>query len=631
MKKIKLAAISLLLFSQFCYAQHSASFQLLVPTPDPQEAGSKVRFQIIIKNSGLTEWESGNFYLSADLFDNNKNYLSKSDRLWSEKSIIPGQAGLFYIDYQLLQNWVGKHFFRVNLFVENKLIAQSDYISFMVEPFIQIPSVPPPVKLGGNVVLSQRYDYSQDIKNSHSSDVNISIFGKVYEKSMRFNSYVSHTSEEQFEINKILFHLQSANYNFRAGDIMPKFTKFSMDGAGMDGCYLLYTGRDSKYFSSLAFGQNISAREGTALTNGVFSRYIYGASFGRRQKTWEIAITGVQSADEKDSITEPGPAKTPQRNRLSSVQLKYRPLGFLDLEGEYGYSWLVEDIDTSAGKKQGHAWRVNADIGAGGLEWKNKFSITGPDFSAPGNPLLIEDRLNYYTSINCGFSSLVSAGLKYDYFKDNLNKSQNELTLENRSAGFEIVLTPRELPSAEAGVELSRVKANPLSGANNITKSYYFNTDIDLWKLKFNTGVRKSEFRDRTTGGNDSDTDIGFLNCYFAIGRFFTSNLGTSISRNLDLDDSSHVDTYSQSLVLNFALRNKKNVSFWIRNLTYKGNSSLNPVNKNTFNTDVEFSRALIGNSRIVAGIGGKKFSDHSEDKNSYTSYKGTVRLVMSF
>jgi len=610
-------------------ADYGANFQLIVVAPDPVEAGSSMKIQVIVKNSGSETWNSGSYCISADIYDTQKNYLAKTEKEWGNNTILPGQSALFFIDYTIPTNWIGKYFLRVNMSSIDKTIEQSEFVSVGVEAFIGAAALPPPIKLGGNIILSYRQEYSKEIDNSYLGNSNISLFGKFEDNSMTFNSYTVHKKDKHFDIDNMLFMFQTPKMTFMAGDIMPEFSKFSLYGSGLNGGYLRV--KQGNVFTSLTAAQSVDAKEGTALTNGVFARYIYGVSVCRSGSAFGARISGVQAYDDKNSILVSGPSAAPLENNLGSLKLNYNPLDNLSFEGEYAYSALDDDTLSDGDKEKDSAWRAGAALEAGPVKWDCEYSLIQPQFHAPGNAAVIGDRSAYDTNFDIKFSELVTMESGYNFYRDNLDNRSDKVTMKNNTADMQLLLTPKRLPDLTLGASLSTVKAKPSTAANNSSLVYFFDSRMGFGGSNLNLGSRMTQFRDSTSSGNDTDTGSLYFNLQSLWTPGFATNAGGSASRNRNILTDDAIDTVAGSLMFNFTLNKKQGLNFWVRDMIYKSDSITSPVETRTSSVNFEFRQAITGDDRIVIGAGYKDYSDKLISASSYSTYNGQIRMVIGF
>lgn len=86
----------MLVFFMFCkagfvFAQNSAMFGVGAIMPTPAEAGKEAVFQVIVTNTGIESWKSGEFFVFVKIYDSNKEYLAESEKLRQMLDIDPGE------------------------------------------------------------------------------------------------------------------------------------------------------------------------------------------------------------------------------------------------------------------------------------------------------------------------------------------------------------------------------------------------------------------------------------------------------------------------------------------------------------------------------------------------------------
>lgn len=128
--------------------------QLAVPLPYPVKAGEKLTFQVILINTGTEKWTAGEYSLRAEIYDAERNYLTKTDSVkgWVEVEA-EGTASL-YIPFQVPGNYSCTYYWRILLTYLKETILTSDYYDFSVTPITVAPRAPLPLKIGGNFITS---------------------------------------------------------------------------------------------------------------------------------------------------------------------------------------------------------------------------------------------------------------------------------------------------------------------------------------------------------------------------------------------------------------------------------------------------------------------------------------------
>ena len=630
-KDFFLILIVLFLAGSSLFAQEMAQIQLVVPTPNPVEAGNEVDFQVILLNSGAARWNGGDYYLLADVYDSQKKYLVKTDRLWGEKVIQPGQKGLFFVNFKVPQSWLGEYNVKVSIFYKGRMVTQSDFYSFGVLPFIGITHLPPPVKIGGNFISSYRYNFSTQ-ENSYLGNTSLALFGKFYDSSMSFNSYTSHSEEDKFNLYNILFHFHAPQFKIMVGDIMPQFSKLSLTDIGLRGGYFNY--HRNKFNFSVTGAQSAEAAEGTAEVGGSFARYVYGADFKYNVLSSLCLHTSVmEMADDENSISQTGSAVTPVKDNAGSFELIWDPARIFHIEGEYARAKY--NPDTQANSEQNDfAYRVKLDLDTGKVSWKNEYLWVQPDFVLLGNPTIINDRQNYFTDVMLKITSKMVFNMNYDFFKDNIKDNPEKEILRNNSGKIEFNFLPLSNQNITFGSGFNQIKAEPLSAADNLNVDYYLRNFWQGKKFSINWGVKHSEFKDKTDMSNDLNIESANLGLQNNWSQKFVSNLGTSFNRSKDMENSSYLDTLSVSLMLNFRIiPQKSEFTFWLRDLKRKGNDPNNLVSSDLKNVNLEWSYAISKESRnkVVFGTGWENFSDDYNPAEEKTVYFLSTHIVLGF
>jgi len=83
--------------------------QLAVPSPHPVKAGEKLTFQVILINTGTEKWTAKEYSLRAEIYDAEKNYLTRTDSIKGRVEVEAGGTVSLYIPFRVPGNYSGTY------------------------------------------------------------------------------------------------------------------------------------------------------------------------------------------------------------------------------------------------------------------------------------------------------------------------------------------------------------------------------------------------------------------------------------------------------------------------------------------------------------------------------------------
>jgi hypothetical protein len=109
------------------HAADTGSFLFLNAAPFPVVAGETVRFQAVAVNQGTEIWDAQKTYLQAEVYDKDKKYKGKTERLRPPADTTPGRTLTADLDFRVPVNYSGDYFFRVFLVHDDRRVIESDH------------------------------------------------------------------------------------------------------------------------------------------------------------------------------------------------------------------------------------------------------------------------------------------------------------------------------------------------------------------------------------------------------------------------------------------------------------------------------------------------------------------------
>ena len=372
------------------FAADAGMIQLCIAAPDPVVAGEQVTFQIIAANSGSSKWESGQYYLQAEIYDANQKFLIQTERLKGTTTVDPSGTTLVYVPFNVPTTFVGSYYYRVYLVFKEQRLIQTEYNSFNVIPLPVAPAPKPAAfRVGGNVVVSYKQSTKYD-GHDYTGNINVNLVGQMLDHAMLFNMYTFHTplststsSGINNDIYSILFNYYGSGWSLGVGDVLPNFSQLSLYGSGMRGA--LYEGKSGIFSTSLVGARSAKAVEGTETSNGTYERWMMGAKAGVDLGD-NVVLNGdiVNSFDRQESINTVGPSISPASNNLAGANAQWNFLDSSCLSVDYQQSQYVPDIRSSTGTINDSAYRAELKLAPRNAVIRASYQETRPDFYAFG-------------------------------------------------------------------------------------------------------------------------------------------------------------------------------------------------------------------------------------------------------
>ena len=140
--------------AQVIFAENSAMFRIITTIPAPAEAGKEVVFEVRITNTGTETWVSAEYSLFIKIYDENKNYLTETDKIRQFKDTAPGEALTANITFDIQADYSGTYYYSVGIEFEKEALF-SHYFILKILPFTPVPEVK---KWTGNIQIGYQDD-----------------------------------------------------------------------------------------------------------------------------------------------------------------------------------------------------------------------------------------------------------------------------------------------------------------------------------------------------------------------------------------------------------------------------------------------------------------------------------------
>ncbi|OGS21996.1 MAG: hypothetical protein A3J83_00250 [Elusimicrobia bacterium RIFOXYA2_FULL_40_6] len=657
-KAINLAFFILMLIPIGVYPQNSAQaeFQLIIPAPDPVNAGEKISFQIIVVNKSALTWEKGECAFEVEIYDNQKNYLAKSDKVKIKEQVAPGGSVLDFVIFNVPAGYSGSYYFRTSFTKDNQRLAYSDFQQFNVTALsvaAQTEAVKPPsnVQVGGNLTIAYKNDSREDWKN-YVGNVSLNLLGSIYQKSVVMNLYTYHTPETPFDLYNFILDYRTNNFDFTLGDIMPNFNSLALSNAGMRG--LMPVVRAGPTTTSVAAARSIDPVEGTDITNATFARYTYAVNekidilFDN-----SVGISYVTSYDDKTSIRNPGPSAAnlyAAKNSVVGTNITIGSLKVVTIKADFAssaYSTSTIDDLTNPSDVADTAYKGSLESRVGILSLKGSYQHVGTDFNSLASPTVGKDKNSYDFYTGVGSPGIGNVMLSYNSSIDNLkNDPAKIITKQNvYSANTSLMFTG--WPILSVGYAMNGITGEPVAGdsaaitSTSTAKSLDNNTNVVSCSLSYSmpwwvnsVSVQQSNFKDSVITNNDKQTVSGSYNTTFILLDRISLNLGVTDTKVTDLNsaDLSINALNSLSLTLNYkVIKEKLMLALWGNTSNRKDNDLTLPAETITQTGNMEITYYFTKHFSWTVGGGTSNYSDKLAVANNTSQTNVSTRIGIGF
>jgi hypothetical protein len=605
-----------------------------VPSPHPVKAGERLTFQAILINTGTEKWRKEEYSLRAEIYDGEKNYLTRTESIKGEAEVDPGGTVSLYIPFQVPENYSGTYYWRIFLTYLKETIFSSDYYDFSVMPIAIVPKVPLPLKVGGNFITSYENSSREDWKD-YTGNVSLNLIGRFFNRTFSLNVYTYHTIEDKFDLDTILFNYYGPLFTLSLGDIMPSFSSLTLYGLGALGGSIVSAGRFS---TGLVIARSEEAVKGSTSTDGTFSRYVYGIQEKvELSKNFTVNTSYVFSDDNEKSLDEDkdewGPSLTPVKNGVAGMRIDWKLGGGVELSGEYAYSnYWEEPRDSPKEKVKDYGFKFESSIERAKFSFGATYQRIEPDFFSLASPEVTNDRAGY--EIVTGYEGLSFANLSlgFNEYRDNLAGDPTEVTSTQSILTAGIDLDINDLPDMNIGYSLNRMLGEPRSALENNTQTFSLGLSHRLGSISLSSNGQLSDFRDKTNSSNDLSTLTGSFNMTSSLTQSLSITSGITLTQTKDLDDKSIDKSQSYSLSLNWGVIPQRfTISTWGSLVFTKSNDVTAEADNLTTDASLEFSYSFRTGLTLTLGY---KFDGYTDEKDSLNNYEGhgfIARLSLSF
>ena len=632
MKKVKITIAILLFVALFLYSEETtvARFELLMPTPDPIQAGETLTIQTIVLNASNTEWASADYELEAEIYDSEKKYLMKPPKIRGKENIAPNTTVLIFIPCKIPQTYSGIYYFRVGFYYKKQRILYSDYESFRVNP---VPVVPK-LRLAGNVIASYRNDSQSDWKN-YLSNISLSVLGTVFNRATVCNLYTNHTPDKKIDLYNLLFEYYGEELELLVGDVMPEFSILTVNSIGTRAIYPVY--RIGIFNTSLLLGQTVEGKEGSETYIGTYPRYIYGIE----EKITlpfdtTVSVSYVQNNDDESFFVNkkygpPGTVLPLVRNGVLGSNITFGMFKFATFYFDYAISKYKDNL-TVANDVTSSAYSLRADLRIlqQKMNIKFKYLYAGKDFTSLSSPSVVKDRVTYELLTNYTLPvRLGNLNLSYIQYRDNISEQRDKISTLQQILSLNSSLTIWKLPLLSLGYSLNRANDESANNfINNYTITTYGGITQNLTKTAILTlRLQNSNFYDNKKPENNKSIFSGTVGFATSIKDLLSLNTGLTYAKS-----SPYYNSITLSLTSNCNLIPAKFImTLWGDITSRRDESPLYKSNVLTIAPNVEATYYLSPKIGFTLGCGTAITIDNLNPGNNNFNLRLQIRASVGF
>lgn len=611
------------------YGSYVGKVQLAVPSPHPVKAGEKLTFQLILINTGTEKWTAGEYFLRAEIYDAEKNYLTKTDSIKGRVDVEAGGTVSLYIPFQVPGNYSGTYYWKIFLTYLKETIFSSDYYDFSVMPITVAPQAPLLFKIGGNFITSYE-NSSREQWEDYTGNISLNLIGRFFDRAFSLNVYTYHTVEDKFELDTVLFNYYSPLFTLSAGDIMPSFSPLTLYGLGALGGAIVTEGRFS---TGLVIARSEETVKGSTSTDGTFSRYVYGIQEKvELSRNFTINTSYVFSNDNEKSLDENkgewGPTLTPVKNGVWGIGIDWESGGGIELNGEYAYSNYWEDT----AKVKDYGFKFGSSLEREEFSFEAAYERIEPNFFSLASPVVTNDRAGYELLTGYQGISFANLSLGFNEYRDNLAADPSEVTSTQSILTGAVDFDIGNLPDITIGYSLNQMLGKPRSALENNTQTFSLGLSQSLRNLSLSSSGQLSDFRDKTDSSHDLSTLTGSFSLTSSLTQALSVTSGITLTRTKDLDDKSIDKSQSYSVSVNWGvIPQRLTISTWGTLVVAKSNDVLMSVDNVTTDASLEFSYSFRTGLTLNLGYELNAYRDVEDSSNNYEGHGFVTRLSYSF
>jgi len=491
--------------AQVIFAENSAMFRIITTIPAPAEAGKEVVFEVRITNTGTETWVSAEYSLFIKIYDENKNYLTETDKIRQFKDTAPGEALTANITFDIQADYSGTYYYSVGIEFEKEALL-SHYFILKISPFIPAPEVK---KWSGNVQI----DYQDDQAGESTTRLNLRLVDRLPNRSyLKFSTSGRSTPTIDPELSNFLIFYHSKQLDISAGDFATGLSRLTLSRS-----------RGLKMESTLG---KVSLVGLTGSSQKTSKQDLYGLRGSiNLTDNFELAANYVQGNKGQNSV--------------ASLEAEFALSPEITLSGEYGWS-SYEGDETEQERKKGNAFRIAASAYLEKLTLDGSYERTGGNFFSVTNTTLLNGQEEYDVSLDYSFTDYINGTLYYNQYDENLSEEGDIFRYSLADASLSFFFP--ELPSLILSYDIFENFSSEDSEVviNDTADTFTIGLSYRIKKVRLSVSHSRSDYKDKTEFPGRETTMSNTYGISVPWGRrlVFSTNYGTS-----DTDDKVALNT----------------------------------------------------------------------------------------
>lgn len=410
-KAIVSVFILLLLFCNkwVTFAENSAMFLVNIMPPSAQ-AGKKIIFLVRIRNTGTESWTSGEYSAFVKIFDENKGYITETNKIPQFKDIAPGEILAANIAFDIPVEYSGTYYYIAGIDFDTEILF-SHYLTLKISPFIPTPEIK---KWAGSAEI----DYQDDRAIESTTNLTLRLVNMLSQTSfleLSASGFASRVIDPQ--LNNFLISYRSKKLDISAGDLTTGLSRLTLSRSR---CI------------------KVEKRLGWLSMAGLV---------GSSQKKFENDLYGIRGSISLTRAFEIGTNYVQRKrdgNSVASVDAEFGLSSRMTFKGEYASS-VYKENEKEPERREGDAFQLSASLAYEKLMLDTSYEKVAQDFTSVGNPFTPRDYEQYDLSLTHFLSNYINGTIHY--YKYHIGLSQDSDSLITSTVGGELTVAFPKLPS----------------------------------------------------------------------------------------------------------------------------------------------------------------------------------------
>lgn len=513
-KTIVSVIILLLLFCgrEFAFAENSAMF-LITTMPPSVQAGNKIIFVARVRNTGTEGWTGGEYSVFMKIFDENRSYLTETDKIEQFKDIAPGEILTANITFDVPHEYSGTYYYTAGLDIEKEELF-SYYFPLKISPFTPAPG-------------TKRWDGKVEIEYQDDSTLE-----SITRLNLRLVNILSHSSYLRFsasgltspvinpELNNFLVSYHSKKTDISAGDLNTALSRLTL-----------------------------SRSRGIRIEKGLGKLSLVGL-VGSPQKKFENDLYGLRGSinftDNFELATNYVERKK-NENSIASVEAQFGLGPKITLRGEYAWSGHKQaEIDSE--RKKGNAFQISASLYYEKLFFDASYEKAGKNFYFLGSPITSDEYEQYTLSLTHFLTNYINGTVFYNKYNSGL--SQNSHNLLTTTAGVDLTVAFPNLPHLMLTYNLDETRSNDNENIliNDTSDNLTVGFSYPIGKARVSANYLRFGYKDASEMAIDGTTVATNYGLSVPWGKRTTFSANYAVSSAENLTDTNIA--YSQLITL---------------------------------------------------------------------------------